>query len=194
MIKLEYIESKNVGNPEEASRMVELIKAAAAKQKQAGLGNPTAAVEILLEQYSVTALCTNFKEIAKPKDIHFPKFMQKAYYNSAAESMDTLESFPKMIQIELGGSGKDYLSEISLTVDGEHRSAALPLIPTSVQEIVKRAKEKVASMKIHLLFMPQWNRTPNPDPVIIGEAAGRFFEIAAWDGDQYLIQEFLESV
>ncbi len=190
-ITLEYTKSTDTGNIEEAAKMIELIKQAAAKQKTLGLGNPTEAVAILLEQYSVTTLCEHFKEIKKPSEIHFPKFMASYYYNDYAECRD-LESFPKMAQIELITSSQ--VSKLSLTVEGVHKDAAIPLIPTSIQEIVTRAKSLVGSMKIHLLFMPQWNRSPNPDPVIIGEAANRFFEIAAWDGDQFLIKEFLESL
>jgi hypothetical protein len=190
-ITLEYIKSTDTGNAEEAAKMIELIKEAAAKQKSLGLGHPTEAVAILLEQYSVTALCEHFKEVKKPSEMHFPKFMSSYYYNDYAECKD-LEAFPKMAQIELIASSQ--VAKLSLTVDGTHKDAAIPLIPTSVQEIVTRAKSLVGSMKIHLLFMPQWNRSPNPDPVIVGEAAGRFFEIASWDGDQFLIKEFLESL
>lgn len=196
MIKLETITSVETQSPEESERMIVAIRAAAEEQKKANLGYPEEAVAILLEQYSAPVLAQNFPEVRKPSRLHFSPFMQKfSYYTYAEyakqEGEEDPSSFPTLAQVELSGSN---LSKLSMTVNGVHKSAALPLIPRTVQEIIRRVKETVPTVKLHILFKPQWERTPNPDPVIIGEAAGRFFEIARWDGDKDLIAEFLESV
>lgn len=195
MITLEYISTKEQHDTEQCRQISALIKKTAEQQKSKKLGNPSEAMNILLQKYSVPILAENFPEVKRPSSIVFTPFIKTYLYNSSAEldksaGLESLTEFPRFAQVLLED---EYLSQLSLTIDGVHKSAALPLIPQSVQALIDRAKALVPSMKLLLLFMPQWEKTPNPDPIILGAADGRYFEIAKWGGDADVLSEFMEA-
>jgi len=191
--KLEYIENKNEKFDENAEQLMEAIKKAAKSQKDMGLGNPEGTMMMLLERFSIPTLIQNgFKEIRKPNPHYFIPFIQQdSWYSYANIAPDVnVEDFPKRVQVEL----TERIQQLTLKIGQENKTAQIPLIPTSVQALIKRIKEKVPSIKFHLLFIPMWERKPNPDPVLVGEADGRFFELASWGGDEAALKEFMEDI
>jgi hypothetical protein len=169
-------EEKTELSETQIEELVKSIQSLRKSQKDNGFGNPKAHVDELISKYAISRLVSRFPE-KNPDPFKFPRFACAQYYLDDATTETQLKTFPRYAMVALA----DSVSRITVSVDGEHRAASIPLLPSSVQAMMNQVKEMVPSVKFHIVFAPKWTPIPDPDPVVLAEADGRFFQIAQWD-------------
>lgn len=178
----------------EIKAVLEGLEEATSRQKLMGLGDPTPYLEYHKSQYASLkfmaqseALAQKFKQIAEPSVKYFPRF------NRLGAMVTKLSGeLPRLAMVHLSNG----LRRISCRHESQNYEANIPIMPLGVTELAARAKECAPDGEFHLLFMPQWELAPMRDPVLVMRIPelDEWFQIADWDSDAAMIQEFMEEL
>ena len=176
----------------------ELISSAAI-QKELGLGDPTNHLNAMTSgmitaknRYKAMELAKHFPEVETPADgITVFKYTSE----STIVSLPGVHTeAPKVAMVRLHKTlaglrvqGPDNLTT-RLRTDHE---CMIPTMPPSVLEAAQKAKELVNDIEFHLVFEPNWEKSLQPDPILLAKTGEHWFQVAAWGGDLPLIQELI---
>lgn len=161
----------------------------AKKQIDMGLGDPTPAVDRAMKSIKSQRVFEQAKQVAlklKKMDFQFVQTPSDEFVR--INRLTQVSKLPEFVMIEL----KPKISSILCRKDGIEYKANIPLIPKAAQELVRRAKEVAPKGKLHILFMPSWEKQPQRDPVLLMEVAKRYVLIASWGSDADVINNKLE--
>lgn len=195
-----------VPTKEDVISIKEGMAKAARTQKSLGLGNPSRALASIEKQVEIHAKFEKAKplaiELAKRGFVSVESPSEKLFPRVEPGATITLGKLPKFVMARLTKDVADVKCRTQASMGWNAQNglwtAQLPLMPTSVQEMAKRAKEIAPGGKFHLLFEPSWQRVPEPvrqrDPVLLYEKAARFFVVGYWDKDADLINEELKEI
>lgn len=179
---------------------------AAKLQAELGLGNPKHALEAHKADWAKTSILAQadklgekFQPVKEPSEKFFPRFVQEGggRFISNMASGTVRGRVPLLAMVKLGAGIEKLYCRIDAPAVGQKNAyeANIPVMPLTVLELAKRAKECAPNAEFHLLFMPSWEPAPQRDPVLVAHIPGtdEWFQIAEWDGDKELIKEFLED-
>lgn len=189
----------------DAQKIITKLAEAAALQQSLGLGNPRAAVETRkgdLAKMNLLAqaekLAEKFRAVQEPSEKFFPRFAYETGGRRVGNmaSGSTRGRLPELIMVKLEAGMEKVYCRVENPSAGmkSNYEANIPCMPLTALELAGRAKKLAPDAQFHLLFLPSWEPAPQRDPVLVAHLPGtdEYFEIASWDGDVALIQEFLE--
>jgi len=186
--------------PQEYEKMAEELDQTIKSQKSLGLGNPIDSHNQLSKGLKATSAAAEagelyqagYKYIVAPDAQTFPRFEGT---EETAICVDRLENVPQFALVQLTGSTK----KIRVTTrSGSSYEAPIPVIPSTHQELARRAKEIAPNAEFHLAYLPSWKQMPTLDPALLikildpRENKEHWFQVGdAWGGDKELLQEHI---
>lgn len=197
MPKLGFKKEKNLITEKELADLKVSLDSAIKSQNALGLGDPTESAKGTLRaaknhnkfqeaKQQALALKRVFSDWIEPPSKEFHRFDNPAQAFTVGLPASKLPEFA-MVRLGKGVKG------VEIRVGPNTYRANLPLIPSTAQELAKRAKEIAPKGQFHLLFMPSWEKQPQRDPVLLYKIANRYCVIASWDGDAEIIQTHLKE-